>query len=449
MKKIFILSYFTLIILGSNAQLQLSSGINWKSSSTTYVVLDSMSLQHDATSALLDNVFKFTGNTNASISGTTLPLFTNIEVAMTGTSKIILQRAISVSENLSFQSGLLDLNNNNIDLGTTGAINGESETSRIIGPNGGYIQIINILNAPSSANPGNLGAIFTSAQNLGSTTIRRGHQSQTITGAGGSSVLRYYDINPTNNTGLNATLRLSYFDAELNSLDENILVFWRSTDNINWSEQGYTLRNTTTNYVEKTSIDAFSRWTLSQPSAPLPVEFTLFNVRCENGKTMLIWKTAQEFNSNYFNIERNTGNHWTVIGTLTAAGNSNTERSYNFSDNVPLPGGIYRIAEYDINGRVKYTSILRSDCNAINDWKAWPNPVTEILWLNINTPSESKILIKIFDSKGALVSMQQNNLLRGNNLLDVDMKKMAAGTYHIMANWDNGKMQKAVKVVKM
>src|SRR5260221_3984574 len=448
MKKIFILFSFIFESFCSNAQLQIGAGTNWKSEAGTYVVLDSMSLQHDATSASLDNVFKFTGNKNASVSGTTQPLFTNLEIALTGSSKIVLQRAINISGNLSFQSGLLDLNNNIIDLGTTGSVAGESEIARIVGTNGGYVQIVNTLNAPSSVNPGNLGALFTSTQNLGSTTIRRGHLSQAITGAGGSSILRYYDISPTNNTGLNATLRLSYFDAELNSLDENILVFWRSPDNISWSEQGYTSGNTTTNYVEKTGIDAFSRWTLSRMSNPLPVEFTLFNARCESGKTMLTWKTAQEFNSSYFNIERNTGNHWTAIGTLPAAGNSNTERSYNFSDNILLPGGVYRIAEYDINGRAKYTSILRSDCNIITDWKAWPNPLTAILWLNINTPVESKITITIVDSKGALVSLQQNNLLNGNNLLNVDMKKMAAGTYYINANWNNGQMLKTVKIVK-
>src|SRR5260221_8756447 len=282
MKKILILSFLIQIALCSNAQLHISSGTNWKSESGTYVVLDSMGLQHDATSASLDNVFKFTGNTNSSISGITLPLFANVEIALTGTSKIILQRSINISQGLSFQSGLLDLNNNNIDLGTTGSVVGESETSRITGANGGYVQIVNTLNAPSSVNPGNLGAIFTSAQNLGSTTIRRGHLPQTIAGAGGSSILRYYDISPVNNTGLNATLRFSYFDAELNSLDESSLVLWRSPDNIIWSEQGFTLRNTATNYVEKTGIDAFSSWTLSSISAPLPVTFILFNARCEN-----------------------------------------------------------------------------------------------------------------------------------------------------------------------
>src|SRR5712671_605335 len=100
MKKLFTFLFYMLAAFCSNAQLQIGAGTSWKSEAGTYVVLDSMGLQHDVTSASLDNIFKFTGNTNTSISGTTLPFFTDVEVALTGTSKIILQRAINISGNL-------------------------------------------------------------------------------------------------------------------------------------------------------------------------------------------------------------------------------------------------------------------------------------------------------------------------------------------------------------
>jgi hypothetical protein len=452
MKKLFLLLLLIIYLPGSSQNVfKITPGTFLKTGGGVFIVSENTSLINDGNlqQASGDGSFKFTGNADASVSGLNIPTFARLIVSKTGTAKLQLQQHISVIEELIFDDGLLDLNNFHIDLGTTGMLSGENETTHAIGPNGGYIQIINTLNAPSSVNPGNLGAIFTSAQNLGSTIIRRGHQSQSIAGAGGSSILRYYDISPVNNTGLNGTLRFSYLDAELNSLDENNFVFWRSTDNINWTEEGYTSRNTTTNYVEKTTIDAFSRWTLSSVSNPLPVVFLLFNARCENGKVFLTWKTAQEFNGSQFDIERTIdGNNWTVIGSLHATGNSNTERSYSFSDNAPSPAAIYRIAEYDIDRRVKYTSIIRSDCDAKDNWKIWPNPVSENLWININTAAASKIIIKIFDSKGALISSQQNNLLRGNNLLNVDMEKIAAGTYHVLVNWDNGQIQKVVKIVK-
>jgi Secretion system C-terminal sorting domain len=123
------------------------------------------------------------------------------------------------------------------------------------------VEITQTLDAPLSVNPGNLGAIITSAQNFGSTVIRRGHQVQTI--GNQLTVKRYFDIIPANNLSLNATLRFIYFDSEMNGFDENSVVIWKSQDNINWNEMGFDSRSTTTNYIEKTGIADFSRWTLS------------------------------------------------------------------------------------------------------------------------------------------------------------------------------------------
>lgn len=434
----------------SNAQLQIGTGTNWKSEAGVYAVLDSMSLKHDATSASLDNVFKFTGNTNVSISGSTLPLFTNVEVALTGTSKIVLQRTIKISQGLTFESGLFDLNINNIDLGTSGSVSGESETSRITGANGGYIQIINTLNTPSSSNPGNLGAIITSAQNLGSTTIRRGHQSQVNDGGSGSGILRYYDIIPATNSSLNATLRFSYFDAELNSLAENGLVLWRSPNNVNWTNEGFTSSNTITNYVEKTGIDAFSRWTLSPVGNALPLQFLLFNVRCSSNIVTVTWKTGNEFNTGHFEIQRTAnGTNWTTVGNLPAAGNSVSGQTYFFTDNTPLStAALYRVTEIDLDGKMHYTNIIRNDCGNMNSWKTWPNPVQEYLFVNISVQANSKAAIRIYDAKGALVKQQSNDLLAGNNQFAIDMRHLPPGTYNVVAKWSNGQTGKTFMVIK-
>ncbi len=451
MKKISIISCYLLAAFGSQAQLQIGPGTSWKSEAGTYVVLDNIDLQHDASSAPLDNIFKFTGNKNIVVGGVSLPIFTNINVALTGSSKIILQRTISVNQSIGFQSGFLDLNNNNIDLGTSGSVNGESELTGVTGTNGGYVQIINTLNAPASVNPGNLGAVLTSAQNMGSTTIRRGHMAKNIGGTGGVSILRYYDISPANNSGLNATLRFAYLNSELNGLDAGSLVLWRSPDGLTWSDAGFTTRNIAGNYVEKTGIDAFSNWTLARVSNPLPVVFILFNASCSNGKARLTWKTAQENGSSYFNVEKSTGgNSWTVTGTVPAAGNSNQERSYSFTDKASMESGVvYRIAAYDISGAAKYTGVIHSDCDVNNDWKVWPNPVRENVSVSITVAVASKAVIKIVDSKGALMSLQQIDLLKGNNLLDIKMNKMPAGMYRISAAWDNGQIQKAVTIIKL
>lgn len=384
------------------------------------------------------SIIRFSGNITTSIQGSNLPLFDIIQIEKTGGAALLLQRSINVRTAINFSSGLFNLNGNTIFLATNATLNGESPASHISGTNG-YIEGSMVLNAPVSQNPGNLGAIISSTQNLGLVIVRRGHQSQTNASGNGNSILRYYDVSPANNTALNATLRFHYLDAELNGLPEDGLVLWKSTDNDHWINEGFTSRDIGANYVEKTGIAGFSRWTISTLNNVLPVVFAFFNTHCENGKVSIIWKTAQESNSSYFNIERSqNGSNWTAIGTLPAAGNSSTERTYRFTDNSPLPDGLYRIAQHDLNGNRKYSVVVRSSCDENENIKLWPNPAHTTAWLRITTNTGSPVLIKLYDSKGALMHIQRVTLTSGSNQVAVPLHRLPNGVYEVMADFMDG-----------
>ena len=416
------------------------------------ITLQDMNLDNDGTFNMVpgDGTIRFSGSQNNTITGTSVPNFDVLEMAKTGGGKLSLLRNININSAINFTSGLLDLNNKNILLQPTALLNSESESSRITGANGGYVEITKTLNAPSAVNPGNLGAIITTSQNLGSTIIRRGHKSQVNANGNGNSIFRYYDIIPSNNSALNATLRLQYFDAELNGLGESIIVLWKSIDNITWTNQGFTTRNTVTNFVEKINITDFSRWTLSSPANVLPISFLLFNANCTGNHVVINWKTTFELNTVRFVVERSAaGNVWTPIGILPASGVPGSVQNYTYVDVDPLPaGGLYRIAGYNINGQAQYTSIIHMDCGISDGWQVSPNPVQEQLFLHINTASASPVTVKVFDEGGALVSEQHNALLPGINELTVNMKILAAGLYHIVAEWGNGKNKRSVKVLR-
>ncbi len=411
------------------AQLNLGSG-TLLTGSGSFIVLNDMGLQHNATSAVLNHTFKFTGNNPSSINGTTQPLFTNVQIAMNGATKVFLQRSVVISQSLTFQSGLLDLNNNNIDLGTTGILNGESETSRLMSSSGGYAQISTVLNAPTAINAGNLGAIISSSQNLGNTIIKRGHNSQTNSSGGGNSILRYYDIAPTNNNSLNATFRFTYFDAEGNGLTENLLEMWKSTDNIHWNDLGFTTRNTGSNYVEKTGITDFSRWTLSTPGNPLPLAWNSFTTQCLNNQAVIGWKTETESNTRSFTIERSTDAiAWKVIGSLPAAGNSTTAINYSFTDTQPLDAGLYRIVQQDINGQTKISPVLKINCGGKDNFIVYPNPAHSDLWLSVYSAANRTALTYVYDEKGSLLKQEAQTLQRGTNLLLLNVSNYPAGNY--------------------
>jgi hypothetical protein len=173
-----------------------------------------------------------------------------------------LEKSIGVENELTMTSGNLDLNGHDLTLGNSnGSIVGESTTSRILGPAGGELVRVANLNAPASANPGNLGVEITSTEDLGITEIRRGHDPLDILGMDG--IERHFTITPTNNSGLDASARFHYFDAELNGITETELEPWRY-NGTNWLDFPKTDSSTAANWVETANISDFSTWTLAK-----------------------------------------------------------------------------------------------------------------------------------------------------------------------------------------
>jgi len=399
-----------------------------------------------------DGSWFFTGSGDNSITGSSSPFFDKLYMAKTGSAKVTLLQNISIAGSIDFNSGLIYLNNNHILLQPGAMLNGENGSSRIVSANGGYVEAIAVLNAPVAVDPGNLGVSITSAQNLGSTVIRRGHASQTSSSGAGSSILRYYDILPSSNTALNATLRINYLDAELNGLNESALTLWKSTDTVHWTNMGYTARDATANYVEDSGIADFSRWTLSAVNNPLPVRITSLEVECLNGAAHITWKTAQEQNSSRFDVEKSTdGIQWQTIGHLAAAGNSYLERDYSYMDVSSVAGtAFYRVVEFDLDGSATYSTTASASCGiADSDASIYPNPVRDILWITLNAPGASLMKIEIYDAAGARRHTQIAAVSEGNNRIGIDVKALSPGLYFVDIQWENGRRTKIMKIEKI
>ena len=273
MKKIFLLlmAHAFACQLWAQGTLHLTPGANIRSLGGGYLVLDDMHIMNDGSfkQAPGEGFVKFTGGATVNLSGNGLTRLDEVLMSKMGMAVLNLQTNITVVSKVNFSGGLLNLNNSILDLESSGIFTSESEISRAFTTGSGYIQVAGDLNSPVSVDLGNLGAMITSTANLGMTTIRRGHAIQTAVYGSNHSIRRYYDIVPTKNQNLKATLRFYYFDAELNSIPETSLHQWKSKDNINWDFVGADARNTADNYVEKISINKFERWTLATATSPL------------------------------------------------------------------------------------------------------------------------------------------------------------------------------------
>jgi hypothetical protein len=253
-------SFITVLTVAQG--LTINPGTTFKANAGISIVIHNTNLVNNGNGDLSKSNLYLTGNTQDNISGTSATTVSNLYINENA-STATLRRNLGVTNNVVFQNGLLDLNGHNLLLSPAGLLVGENEFNHVTGPSGGYVSITVPLNAPSGANPGNLGAIISSAKDMGSVVVQRGHNSQTKLGSG-KSILRYYNIQPSINTGLKAVFRFTYLDAELNGLTESGLNMWKSANGgTNWTILAASGQNIALNFVEASNVNTFYRYTLS------------------------------------------------------------------------------------------------------------------------------------------------------------------------------------------
>ena len=144
MKNILILLLLIGCIIRSSAQgsLRTASGATIKTANNAFIVLDNMHVVNNGSfiQAIGDGTTKFTGDADVNISGSSMVAFDKLNISKTTSIKVALQQNVSVVGQVTFTSGLLDLTNSVLNLGTTGTVTGEMEASRIFTFGNGYLK---------------------------------------------------------------------------------------------------------------------------------------------------------------------------------------------------------------------------------------------------------------------------------------------------------------------
>lgn len=350
------------------AQLIITTGAQLYMQNNSQLTLENIDLINNGDFNAGNSTVFFTGSPLSNISGTSPLFFYSLSLNKAPNAILRLQRNINVMQNISFTTGLVDLNTFDIDLGTTGSLIGESETSRIIGNEGGQVLYSTLLNAPSSVNPANLGAIISSTKNMGNVIIRRGHQQQNNISGDLPGILRYYDIEPQFSAGLKLTLRFTYFDAELNGMEESGLELWKR-DRRNWRNMGYSFRSAIENYVEKDNINNLSRFTLANETAELLTTYQTINSKLTDEQIskeeIYVWpnpfrdRVTITFNS--LQATNVTFILFDVKGSIVNLQHNKLTAGINqLQINLPhLPGGVYTLQSIWANKTNKFIKLVK------------------------------------------------------------------------------------------
>ena len=433
MKKIIyiLLSFLVFTQLSAQTGFSVSFGTQVNLSGDANLVLNDMDLE-------AEGGFGYSGASTVLFSGSSSsngiysdsdPEFYNLKVSKSAGDFLTLNSDILIENDLNIDQGKLDLGGFTITL-DGGQIVGEDETNYITGTSGGKIDYIAILNNPDQENPGNLGIEITSVSNLGQTVIRRGHEEQT-SNEGGKSIHRYFEINPVNNSGLNAILRIYYNDLELNGIPESELEPWRSTDGGNtWALQEGSLLNTSNNWVQLSGVDAFSRWTLaSETTSPLPVELSFFRGEAKEQYNLVEWETFSEENVSHFELQKLENQNWISVGRVEATHFSTDLQAYSFDDFDFKNLEYYRLQVVDYDGKEDFSKVISiersSEKNA--SFTIYPNPVQDYLFFE-NEKREVADKIRIFNVQGTLM-----NTVEGVN--QMDLSNLIPGIYFLEAQF--------------
>jgi Secretion system C-terminal sorting domain len=176
-----------------------------------------------------------------------------------------------------------------------------------------------------------------------------------------------------------------------------------------------------------TNVVAFSA------TGVVPVNWSFVKAQLINHQTVVSWATVQESNTQKFEIEHSVdGRTFKNIGTVAAAGNSNTLHHYSFTHLQPANGfNYYRIKQTDLDGNHKYSvvvTVLKRD--KLTQTLVAPNPVKDVLHLVekkevfVNTAeiyniAGSLLMRKTINSDVQVFSLPVSTLSAGRYILKV------------------------------
>ena len=240
-------------------------------------------------------------------------------------------------------------------------------------------------------------------------------------------ISRVYQFSNTSNA-FSGSVQINYTDgAELNGLAEAELTL-NIHNGTNWAAYPASTRDVSNNYVLTNGLSGITlnELTLASQFAPLPLTWLSFTAKAQNNnQSLLQWATAQEQNTKDFYIQHSAdGINWVTIGTLPAAGNSNSTSHYNYVHTNPVTGlNYYRIKQTDVDSRYSYSPVrMLSFTKTLQPLTILGNPVTNnVLILQVNMATS----LAFYTADGKLLWQEQVNA--GTKTIDVS--RYAKGIY--------------------
>ncbi len=186
---------------------------------------------------------------------------------------------------------------------------------------------------------------------------------------------------------------------------------------------------TTTSFSGGTGVGA--------ESAVLGVEMNGIKAMRDGQKNIIVWQTTTETNTAHFDIERsiNGSTNWKTIGSIKAAGNSQTTKDYQYTDEAPLSISYYRLRSVDFDGKQQVSNVVSVQQKGSGKLQVSPTAATDKLM--ISTENDDLQTYFVFDLLGRNVLSGQ---IRGQKELFINT--LSTGNYFLKVGTETVKFVK-------
>ena len=271
----------------------------------------------------------------------------------------------------------------------------------------------------------------------------------------------FYNAISASNTGtFSYDLKMNYKKAWLGTLvnlptatlDGNLTVAQKATPFTSaWANVSTGAGDSVLNTVTGQYLSTFGWFTASDITYPVPVNLVNLNANLSGNNVLVNWITASEQNSDRYVVERSIdGTIFAAVGTVKAAGNSNTYQSYLFTDAgakalIATGTMYYRLAMYDRDGHMEYSKVVSVSNNNDVDVSLFPNPFNNQLVLNINSNEAGNVTVAILDINGKQQYSSSIAVSKGSNTKVLEgFEGLSSGIYFARINSET-----SVKVIKL
>jgi GEVED domain/Secretion system C-terminal sorting domain len=186
------------------------------------------------------------------------------------------------------------------------------------------------------------------------------------------------------------------------------------------------------------SVDSFSYFychVCNSMNVALPMNLKYFNGRKTKNESILEWATLQESNVDYFILERSkNGKLFSPLSNKIESkgihGNSSVELKYLYTDAMPLSGyNYYRLVQFDKDGGRFVSPVVKLKFDDAMRFVTYPNPVRDLLHVNLFALSSQNIQLQLVDITGRLVYKDLVSVVKGDNEITISTKALSKGIY--------------------